>query len=259
MAKSKLPDFILNQKQAPKGPHHGKHRRPGSQAHSNPAGESGGSAGRAGPYTYGLSPAYSYFTRNATIYSNISDPGVGALDQVQMIEEMWRHMADLMFYGTALWVAPAPTPLPYAGVRVGEIIGHRVWDIVRVKGQWRLCSIAHYFPWEPGATINEVINRGNYARIPILGGIYAFATDQLDPITKADIDAMEFRGFPYIAAYADGRTAAIAGVAIGTVSLWGEVVEHTQGWRAQFAKLRSIDRVIGCATLREMRKEYGFE
>jgi len=46
------------------------------------------------------------------------------------------------------------------------------------------------------------------------------------------------------------------GLAIGTIYLWGNVVEHETGWRASHAKLRSLDEIIGVPE-GELRGEYG--
>lgn len=46
--------------------------------------------------------------------------------------------------------------------------------------------------------------------------------------------------------------------AIGTVALWGEVIEHEEGYRAEFAKVMSINRLIGeGGNLDELRALYG--
>lgn len=52
----------------------------------------------------------------------------------------------------------------------------------------------------------------------------------------------------------------------GTVSLWGEVVEHEKGWRAEYASIRSLDEVLfadspeeGATLLARLRDVYGVE
>jgi hypothetical protein len=32
---------------------------------------------------------------------------------------------------------------------------------------------------------------------------------------------------------------------IGSVAMWGEVIEHKHGWRSEYAAVRSITRIIG--------------
>lgn len=44
---------------------------------------------------------------------------------------------------------------------------------------------------------------------------------------------------------------------VGTVKMWGEVVEHQFGYRAQFAKLNSLDTLYGEASLSRLRDRYG--
>lgn len=46
-------------------------------------------------------------------------------------------------------------------------------------------------------------------------------------------------------------------MAVGTVRLWGEVIEHERGYRAEFAKVHSLDHVFGEADLAALRARYG--
>lgn len=149
----------------------------------------------------------------------------------------------------------APPSIPYAGVRAGEIIGHRMWWIT-IDG---LCSFAHYRIWQPGETITGDLNAevgGNVWFKPIYGGIYSYATiDQLhQELARMNIfDA----AFPQATHFADQpRPTAFYGIAIGAIKCWGEVIEHERGWRAQFAKLHTIDSVIGITNIEALRERY---
>jgi len=154
---------------------------------------------------------------------------------------------------TFTFPVPQPTPpsIPYAGVRAGEIIGYRMW-LVLIDN--RLCSHSHYFIWEPGATIegdvDKVVEYNTFMlHKPIMGGVYSFATlDQLRP--EAIITAAY--GFPTITW--EGR--AVYGLALGTIKCWGEVIEHERGWRAQYAKIHSIDSCLGQVDLRTIQERY---
>lgn len=42
----------------------------------------------------------------------------------------------------------------------------------------------------------------------------------------------------------------------GTVRLWGDVVEHEFGYRAEFAKLHSLDKIYGDGDLAALRAKY---
>ena len=50
---------------------------------------------------------------------------------------------------------------------------------------------------------------------------------------------------------------------IGSVAMWGEVIEHENGWRSEYAAVRSIIKITGNITfwskhwlLRELREKY---
>jgi len=75
----------------------------------------------------------------------------------------------------------------------------------------------------------------------IMGGVYAFANDQYDDdIQTARTDwGIDYPSF-----------------ALGTVHLWGEVVEHERGYRASHAAVRSIDEAYG-VDLADLRNRYG--
>jgi hypothetical protein len=51
---------------------------------------------------------------------------------------------------------------------------------------------------------------------------------------------------------------------IGSVAMWGEVIEHQYGWRSEYAAVRSIAKIKGefgfwsrQCLLRELREKYG--
>jgi hypothetical protein len=51
---------------------------------------------------------------------------------------------------------------------------------------------------------------------------------------------------------------------IGSVAMWGEVIEHKHGWRSEYAAVRSITKIIGYREfssrqelLLELREKYG--
>ena len=43
---------------------------------------------------------------------------------------------------------------------------------------------------------------------------------------------------------------------IGTVDLWGTVIEHERGYRAEFASVATLDDVIGKVDLEALRRRY---
>lgn len=154
-----------------------------------------------------------------------------------------------------------PEPIPYAGVRAGEIIGHRMW-LVLDEG---LCSLVHHFIWEPGATIegkvDEIIehNMWNFIK-PIYGGVYSF--DSYERLIAKEGPSIKTAVFPFpwlpdgFGVLDFSRAFMVRGLVIGTVKCWGEVIEHEEGWRAQYAKLHSINHIVGHADINALRERY---
>jgi hypothetical protein len=38
--------------------------------------------------------------------------------------------------------------------------------------------------------------------------------------------------------------------------MWGDVVEHETGWRSQFAKLNTIEKIFGAGDINALRAKY---
>ncbi len=118
---------------------------------------------------------------------------------------------------------------------VGEIIGWRVWRIDKL-GQLR--SGYKDTIWAPGMPMTGDVKH-DY-------GIHAFK-------------ALDDRVHHAAAEYGSGGTISVA---IGRVALWGEVIEHEHGYRAEFAKVVAIDSVVGVGiiqngqVLKQLRAAY---
>jgi hypothetical protein len=127
-----------------------------------------------------------------------------------------------------------PTPeIPYAGIRAGEIIGRRLWLIINPG---KLCSIAHHHLWIPKAIetgdLNKIVHTDWFHTI--YGGVYAY---KLDEERQLYFDTLELASNIY---YRESYLTSIIGIATGTIKMWGEVVEHEKGYRAQFAKVQTV-------------------
>jgi len=94
-------------------------------------------------------------------------------------------------------------------MRVGEIIGYRIW---RVDNGY-LKSFSYPISWMPGHPISGKPGDHDSA------GIWAFK----DP----------HRALHKMLETPDS--------VMGSVYLWGEIVEHADGYRAEFAEVRSIE------------------
>jgi hypothetical protein len=110
-----------------------------------------------------------------------------------------------------------------------EVEGWRAWSIVERDGAYLLSSLTRAASWEPGrpfiATCERKRHEAPGARCSC--GVYAAA----DPDELA-------------------RLGRIAGAAIGQVSLWGRLVEHSRGFRAAAAYPTRI-RLVCVACLGE--------
>ena len=153
-------------------------------------------------------------------------------------------------------VEPAVARVPYAGIRVGELIGYRLWWII----EGALCSLAHRRLWKPGETISGDINTTVRPNSKILGGVYAFVSPDK---READMASMRERVACNARMAELGISFAMLGVdceaftfVAGTICMWGEVVEHEHGYRAQFAKVRSLDDLHGPGDLAALRRRY---
>jgi hypothetical protein len=119
------------------------------------------------------------------------------------------HMGALSTLAQQAAAASRPS-IEDAGIRAGEITAFRAW----VWKDGLLHSMAAQFVWIPGAIVEGDPSSGL--------GVHAFKTLG---------DAVGQYGF-----YGDTRLP----VVFGTVSLWGDVIEHEKGYRAEFAAIESL-------------------
>lgn len=144
---------------------------------------------------------------------------------------------------------PKP-PLKREGILAGEIVGYRCW---RIEKGW-LRSVYQSDVWKPGCIL-EGRELGDWDS----RGIHAWK----DPSSPQYHDYI--RGYlnsednPFV--IGNRKPAMVT----GTVFLWGDVVEHERGWRAEYARVRSLDwlypdeTMMGRepAALEEFRALYG--
>jgi hypothetical protein len=109
-----------------------------------------------------------------------------------------------------------------AGIRAGEIIAYRAWYVIDGVDGLELHSIFWPYKWKPGAT--EAANM----KVAACSGFHAFKDRKL----------LE----PYIQDHLPGSFFHVTSVATGRVALWGEVIEHKLGYRAQYASVRGITK-----------------
>lgn len=97
------------------------------------------------------------------------------------------------------------------GIKAGEVTGYRCWFLDPLDGLLHSCIYADFI-WKPGETQEGNPSDGH-------AGIYAYKS-VLDLHNYGSPDAMHVSG---------------------TIDMWGEVYEHTRGYRAQYAAIASID------------------
>ncbi len=126
--------------------------------------------------------------------------------------------------GLQYWpgLTETPDPLP-RDIRAGEIIAYRAWELRVVDGNVYYESMHSPTIWENGQmtaeqAAGEAVTDYGHA------GVYAWKTEQ-----HAEMYVLASVRRTY---------------AIGEVEMWGEVVEHDLGYRAEHAKIRRITQIV---------------
>ena len=276
------------------GHKHGRDRTADSPLHGSADQEPGDGAGAGDTYTQTCRAVQAY---NASITAAPQDArarqlAVAQAHAVYRFQAHYAAMTRAALFGTSVThfgvdhAAPEPPEVPNDGIRVGEIIAWRFW---RVELDWRdrLRIVSPYVPtdapttplplprrpeprlqsaimdniWRPGEVMEgepDVWNadQGRVGRKGVNGH-------------KARRDAEEHAQM-FLASPRFQMNAASWGikeipespVAIGAVALWGDVIEHEHGYRAQYGKINSLDAVLdhagnGDGLLDELRRIYG--
>lgn len=145
---------------------------------------------------------------------------------------VWVGAVPVNSFGVWLLPATPHAPIENAGMKVEDLIGWRIW---RFQGG-ELCSYAIPCLWQPGipATGNPTDHGCE--------GVWAFK-DKRSAEAKA-------RQAKY-----GGHTQWVW----GSVRLWGSVVEHTEGYRAENARIVSIDGCVGVTSeqMGKLLRDYG--
>jgi hypothetical protein len=231
------PKFIIDMKQPPRSMKH-ENRRTASPSHNHTSDRTRPRDDRAdaGAYAFNVDPT--------ALVASV-DPGAIAdhMRQMQMmIDEIFRAQFIKSF---------EPPPVPHAGIRVGEIIGYRLWWVDQ-SGLLR-SVIADKVVWPVDRPVTGSIDHivlFDYG-LPCYGGVYCYkdfnqAHEQFIQGTKG----MEI-GYPW-------KPMGVIGLALGSVKLWGEVVEHEHGYRASFAKPASLDEIHYWAVPKQDPRELYF-
>jgi hypothetical protein len=120
---------------------------------------------------------------------------------------------------------------------IEPIVGWRSWLVVREGEGFRLRSVVYDTPWLPH---HELIARCLHRRFSFR---WRRRCEHVPPARGCGCGIYAARGAEEAASYLEGGSWADAlGVhrVIGTVSLWGRVVECTRGWRGSRAYPKRI-------------------
>ncbi len=126
---------------------------------------------------------------------------------------------------------PKADPLP-TEVKAGELVAWRCWrELGKGRdGKLRLASRFASDYWRPGVPLEstkEDLESGL--------GIHAWKTrQQAEDYARGERDLV-----------------------VGSVELWGTVYEHAEGYRAQFASIKSLDKASRFGALRPLQEAYG--
>jgi hypothetical protein len=118
------------------------------------------------------------------------------------------------------------TPAPEHGRE--PILGWRLWRLRRnEEGALRLTPTTPRAAWEPGVAIHARCS-GAHTRL------YMVFNPELEPTHRSPMPGCTcgVHAMKDVRRITNGRT---RGAVVGRVAMWGRVIEHSKGWRAEFA------------------------
>jgi hypothetical protein len=135
------------------------------------------------------------------------------------------------------------TALAEPRIRAGEIVGWRIWKLCNGL----LDSVFVIYTWRPGVFERSSCKHRGYDK---LGCYENFGYHAFKDKEQAEREAsMYTHWWPCV---------------IGSVAMWGEVIEHEHGWRSEYAAVRTIIKISGdigswCKqrSLLDLGKKYG--
>lgn len=202
---------------------HGQHRTANTSSGSRPAGEPAGTDAGRSRAPLSSSPNYAALSRityEAARKSWLAAKGAG------IIGAPWIFPNDL---------STSPKPLEQAKLEIGEIIGWRGW-LVEDRS---LLAIANLVTWNPAVPMRDNALRGEKVGDHNRVGVHAYKTLEY---LYHDFARMGLRGAPdKLGFYNDATDPTTPIIVLGTISMWGTVIEHEHGYRAQFARVRSLE------------------
>jgi len=162
--------------------------------------------------------------------------------KLQMAKVVMTYHQQRTAYGVGVGIATIEEQMPPLPEETafGEVLGHRVWRLPLHGLSVTSCYRTDYI-WSPGKIEEE------------------------KAALVRDRNAMGFHAWNNPNRAVGYAMSIGLGVVIGRVKLWGIVIHHQHGYRAQFAKIVSFDFVAEEACTKddekliELRKAYGLE
>lgn len=204
-----VPDIVYRANSQLRMLPYGRHRRT-FKAHNSGASNQSSNSGGNSPY--GISPAAAALKAGGVTRVRTGLPVV-----------TWRVLG-----------IDEPTlkpPLRRDGFTAGEIVGYRCWRITEGKLQ----SVYQDDFWLPGQVLE-----GRGLEDWDQRGIHAWKDSASKHYHDYIRTYLNYEESPF-AFFIGYRRHSRPAMCTGTVFLWGDVVEHERGYRAEFARVRSID------------------
>lgn len=174
-----------------------------------------------------------------------------------------------------------PAEIPQEGVRAGEITGFRSWLLVYGESgvfrhnlttrtyteikthptdmpEFYLVSVSRGIAWENARMTGDASRYGVFAFRDLAKAhdeahehTYLLATTRGSGAPLDVLTELEFDNEPYL------QRARVLGFVLGEVELWGEVVEHEYGYRAEFAEITAFRKMFMLPSYAHGKNIYG--
>lgn len=116
---------------------------------------------------------------------------------------------------------------PEAEHQIEPVLGWRAWRLRRIEGGLRIVPTTPRSAWEPRVAIHATCSGSHTREYMVYNPELAATHRSPEPGCTCGIHAIKDPGRLARA----GRSAAV----VGRVAMWGRVIEHTKGYRAEFA------------------------
>src|SRR5271166_4927985 len=160
-----------------------------------------------------------------------------------------QNFASFNTGGAARLIAPLPKEL----IKAGEVIAYRCW---RLKGDYLHSMAIDKYRWEPGGIATLLTPEQSVEMCTALSlcekdvDLTDFGAAGLHGY-KAEDEACQY-GFDWVEGIYH-LCGAPEEIVFGTVALWGDLIEHERGYRAEFAAVNSIDSLYSRSTWRSLK------